>query len=82
MKLTPKLATAIAARYDGNKDWTGRSELDRAFLDMLKSQGGLMLALTDDARFDLIRTLSDNRRARNRAIAKRQAEIAACATKA
>lgn len=63
MNLTPKLADKIAKRYDVDRDWTGKTHLDKALAEVIRRQGGLCAALSEDARRDLILTLGDNRRA-------------------
>ena len=65
MNLTPKLARRIADRYEGSRDWTGKSEIERALDEVSRRHGGLFSVLTEDARRDLILTLGDNRRAAN-----------------
>ena len=55
MNLTPKLARRIADRYEGSRDWTGKSEIERALDEVSRRHGGLFSVLTEDARRDLIR---------------------------
>ena len=76
MKLTPKLAEQIAARYEA-KDWSGKTPVDRALLEVLCRQGGLFAVLNDDARRDLILTLGDNHRNSNATAARQRAIRAA-----
>jgi hypothetical protein len=65
MKLTPKLAQAIADRYAAAHASACESEFDRALASVIRRNGGVCGVLTEDARRDLIMTLGDNRRAAN-----------------
>ena len=78
MRITHTTFDKIAASYNVTKDWTGKSELDKALAEVIRRHGGLFVALTEDARRDLILTLGDNRRAHHAySVRQRMRSIAA-----